>query len=232
MNQTETLSPASVPEAVSRAYNARLQLNVGREDIAFIAGIYTHIDIQQNYSLDFSALEKVYHIVNEVAHGNGEYLSQRAQNATERLLKNQLLIRVDGGGMSHQPLYDMTQLGKAIVNFMTNHEKLTRQNLTIITSRIIGFLAEIRKSLESSGSERFWEEKVLMPLGCIVGELLEAIEKRQKGLDIEQSEVRAQIGKLLEKDWLEALEACEALLGTTSDTLQELYRTLLSENTS
>ncbi|MCP4757425.1 MAG: hypothetical protein GY866_41725 [Proteobacteria bacterium] len=73
---------------------------------------------------------------------------------------------------------------------------------------------------------------MLLHPGYTLGELLEALEKRQNGLDIEQSEVRAQIGKLLEKDWLEALEACEALLGTTSDTLQELYRTLLSENTS
>jgi len=65
-----------------------------------------------------------------------------------------------------------------------------------------------------------------------VGELLEAIERRQRGLDLEQNEVRSQISQLLEKNWLEALESCEQLLTTTSNTLQELYRTILSENTA
>ncbi len=222
----------NLPEAVSRAYNSNLQLNLNSEDIAFVAGIFTYIEIQQNFSLRFSDLEKIYNIVNEVTQGKQDSLSQRTLNAVERQLKNQLLIRVDGGGMSSTPTYDMTRLGKAIVSFLTNNEKLTRQNLTIITTRITGILADIRQALESSGSDRFWEDNVQMPLRHVVSELLEAIEKRQRGLDLEQNEVRKQISELLEKDWLAALESCEALLQTTSDTLQELYRTLLSENTA
>ncbi|MBU3914363.1 hypothetical protein KKA14_02425 [bacterium] len=235
MEQTilsKSSSVLNLPEAISKAYNSNLQLNLNREDIAFIAGIFTYIEIQQNFSLRFSDLEKIYTIVNEIAHGNQDSLSQRTQNAVERQLKSQLLIRVDGGGMSSTPNYDMTRLGKAIVSFLTNNEKLTRQNLTIITTRITGILAEIRKSLESSGSDKFWEDNVQMPLRHVVSELLEAIEKRQRGLDLEQNEVRKQISELLEKDWLAALESCESLLQTTSDTLQELYRTLLSENTA
>lgn len=222
----------NVPEAVSQAYNAGLQLNLNREDIAFIAGIYTYVDISRNNSLESGDLDKVYTIVNEVSHGNQDSISQRCQSAVERLLKNQLLIRIDGGGISHRPIYDITQLGKAIVGFLSTHQKLTRQNLTIITSRIIGFLAEIRMSLETSGTGRFWEEKVQIPLDCIVGELLGAIENRQRGLDLEQKKVREQISNLLEKSWMNALESCKTLLETTSETLQELYRTLLAENTT
>lgn len=232
MGTADSTTPTSVPEAVSRAYHSGTEINISREDLAFIAGIHTYIDIQQVYALQSTDLEKIYQIVTDVTRSNPDSISQRVISATERLHKNQLLIRIDGGGMSQRPLYDMTQLGKSIVSFLNEKEKLTRQNLTIITSRIISFLSEIRKSLETSGSESFWIEKVQLPLQCIVGELLEAIEKRQRGLDLEQNEVRGQISQLLEKNWLEALESCEQLLTTTSDTLQELYRTILSENTA
>jgi chromosome partition protein MukF len=232
MAPAELAAPTSVPEAVSRAYRSGLEINISREDMAFIAGIYTYIDIQQVYSLESSDLEKVYQIVTDITRSNPDSISQRVISATERLHKNQLLIRIDGGGLSGRPLYDMTQLGKSIVTFLNETEKLTRQSLTIITSRIVSFLSDIRKALESSGSETFWTEKVQIPLEVIVGELLEAIEKRQRGLDLEQNEVRSQISDLLEQDWLQALESCEQLLTTTSDTLQELYRTILSENTA
>ena len=230
--QPDHQSPSSVPEAVSRAFQSGMKLHLNSEDIAFIAGIQTYINVEHSFSLEFSDLEKIFYIVTEVARSSQDNLSQRTHNAVERLLKNQMIIRVDGGGISHRPVYDITQLGKAIVAFMTSNEKLTRQNLTIISSRIISVLADIRRSLTNSGTQNFWEEKVLMPLGVVVSELLEAIEKRQKGLDIEQQEVRAEISELLEKKWMEALEACESLLSTTSGTLQELYRTLLSENST
>ncbi|MCP4715337.1 MAG: hypothetical protein GY868_09485 [Deltaproteobacteria bacterium] len=199
MRSADSATPASVPEAVSRTYNSGIEINISREDMAFIAGIHTYIDIQQAYSLESSDLEKVYQIVTDVTRSNFDSISQRVISATERLHKNQLLIRIDGGGMSGRPLYDMTQLGKSIVKFLNETEKLTRQSLTIITSRIVSFLSDIRKALETSGSEAFWTEKVQIPLEVVVTELLEAIEKRQRGLDLEQNDVRSQISELLEK---------------------------------
>lgn len=230
MGSADATTPASVPEAVSRAYQSGMELNVSREDMAFVAGIHTYIDIQQAWSLETADLEKIYGIVTDITHSNPESVPQRVISAIERLHKNQILMRIDGGGLSGRPLYDLTQLGKAIVKFLNETEKLTRQSLTIITSRIVSFLSEIRRALKTSGTDDFWREKVQVPLEVIVGELLEAIEKRQRGLDLEQNDVRAQISELLEKDWLEALESCEQLLTATSDTLQELYRTILSEN--
>lgn len=231
-NNPDISASVTVPEAISQAFQTGMQLNLNREDIAFIAGLVTYLEVQQNHSLVMTDLETVYEIVNEVAQGNQESISQRSQGAVERLLKNRLLLRVDGGGISQLPHYDVTRLGKAIVDFLLDNEKLTRQNLAIITTQIIGVLAEIRAAMKSSGSDRFWEEQVQLPLKHVVGELLEALEKRQRGLDQEQEDVRAQIGSLLEKEWLEALETCENLLETTSQTLQELYRTLLAENTA
>ncbi len=222
----------SVPDAISKAYHSDFRLNINPLDTAFLAGIHTFAEIRQTFSLKFSELEQVYSIVDELAEGNPESLRQRTHRAIERLIKNNLLIRVDSGGLSQQPLFDVSPLGESILAYLSADHKLTRQNLTIITSRILALLSDIRKSLLSSGSEQFWEESVIQPLKHVMMELLNAIEKRQRGLDLEQEEVRTQISDLLEKSWLEALEACEVLLETTGQTLQELYRTLLSENTA
>jgi chromosome condensin MukBEF complex kleisin-like MukF subunit len=221
-----------VQEAVAQAFRSGMQLHVNREDMAFVAGIATDLEIRQGFSLDQAALEKVYAIVNELTCGNEETVSQRAARSVERLVKNRLLIRVDGGGLSYRPQYDLTQLGKAVVRFLAQNETLTRQNLTVITARIVAILADIRQALASSGTDRFWDERVRLPLSTVVGELLEAIDKRRRGLDQAQNEVRSDIGRLLEKNWLEALKACEELLKTTSDALQELYHTILAENTA
>jgi len=200
MNSDSSL-PGSVPEAVVRAYRSGLQLHLNREDMAFVAGIAVELDIRQCFALDPAELEKVFAIVNEVTRGAEETISRRTARAIERLVKNRLLIRVDGGGLSYRPRYDLTQLGQAVVRFLSESDRLTRQNLTLITSRIVAFLADIRQALATSGSDGFWEDGVRLPLATSVGDLLEAVEKRRRGLDQEQNEVRVEIGRLLEKNW-------------------------------
>ncbi len=235
MSESDTnpfVEDQSVPIAVTRAFQIDFKLNINRLDTAFLAGVHTFAEIRQTFSLKFSELEQVYSIVDELAEGNPESLKQRTHRAIDRLIKNSLLIRVDSGGLSQQPLFDVSPLGESILSYLSADDKLTKQNLTIITSRILSLLSDIRMSLDTSGSARFWEESVIQPLKHVVVELLNAIEKRQRGLDLEQEEVRTEISDLLEKSWLEALEACESLLETTGQTLQELYRTLLSENTA
>lgn len=222
----------SVPDAVLKAYQSGFKLSINRLDTAFITGINTYLDIQQHVSLRYQDLEAIYNLVNDLTDVPGESLPQRTQRAIERLVKNRLLIRVDGGGIAHQAVFDISSLAKAIVGFVNQNNQLTRQNLTIITSRIISILAEIRRSIASSGTQDFWDEMVMMPLKHVIIELLDAIEKRQRGLDAEQEEIRGQITELLEKNWLDALESCETLLEVTSTTLQELYRTLLAENST
>ena len=55
------------------------------------------------------------------------------------------------------------------------------------------------------------------------------IDRRQRGMDVQQQETRERIGQLLEAQWFDAIEQCEALLRDTSATLRELNRTLMSE---
>lgn len=230
--QPEDQFSESVPDAVNRVFQSGFKLNINPIDSAFLAGLQTFAEIEQTFSLSYGDLEWVFGIVGSTTGSQTESLPQHVQRAVDRLIRNQLLIRVDSGGLTQQSQYDISSLGKAILNYLNQTETLTKQNLAVITSRILNLLSEIRKAIHSSGSEQFWEESVIQPLKHVVVELLDAIEKRQRGLDQEQEEVRAEIGHLLEKSWLDALSNCESLLDTTGKTLQELYRTLLSENTA
>ena len=59
---------------------------------------------------------------------------------------------------------------------------------------------------------------------------LDGIERRQRGLDLQQEDFRAEIRRLLEADWFAALERCQSLLDATSATLQELNQVLLRDS--
>ena len=69
----------------------------------------------------------------------------------------------------------------------------------------------------------------MAPLRITVGDLVGGIERRQRGLDSQQEEVQAEIAKLLQADWFGAVERCQSLLDTTTNTLRELNEVLLRD---
>jgi chromosome partition protein MukF len=62
-----------------------------------------------------------------------------------------------------------------------------------------------------------------------VGDLVAGIERRQRGLDAQQEQVRKQIGELLGTDWFAAIDQCQQLLDDTTTTLSELNSVLLHD---
>jgi chromosome partition protein MukF len=62
-----------------------------------------------------------------------------------------------------------------------------------------------------------------------VADLVSGIERRQRGLDAQQEEVRAEIAKLLQADWFSAVDQCQSLLDATTRTLCELNEILLRD---
>lgn len=67
------------------------------------------------------------------------------------------------------------------------------------------------------------------PLCLTVKGLMEAIDRRRQGMDVQQEEIRERIGRMLEESWLEAVRSWKELLVTTSGALQELHRALMHE---
>ena len=74
MRQIESAKPQSlsIADADSYAYNADMLLNVSREDIVFVTGIHTSLEIDRTYSMTYSDLENIFDIVSEVSSGNRE----------------------------------------------------------------------------------------------------------------------------------------------------------------
>lgn len=74
-----------------------------------------------------------------------------------------------------------------------------------------------------------WRSGVITPLRITVSDLLRGIERRQKGLDDQQSQVQTKISGLLQSDWFDAIDRCQSLLDTTTQTLRELNEILLRD---
>lgn len=59
---------------------------------------------------------------------------------------------------------------------------------------------------------------------------MEGIERRQRGLDLQQEQFQKDVSALLGADWFGAVESCQGLLESTSATLRDLNHVLLSES--
>jgi hypothetical protein len=140
-----------------------------------------------------------------------------------------MLARVDGAGIVRSGEYTLTRLAAAVVEYFLADEALTRESLTLLTGTLRAQLAEILAAARRADTEDAWREQVVAPLRITVGDLVGGIERRQRGLDSQQEEVQAEIAKLLQADWFGAVERCQSLLDTTTNTLRELNEVLLRD---
>lgn len=154
---------------------------------------------------------------------------KRATHAIQDLRTQRLLGRVDGAGLVRAGEYALTRLGTAVVDFFLEDEALTRESLTVLTTALLSQLAEVlAASREAQGADA-WRARVGVPLRVTVRDLVAGIERRQRGMDAQQEQIRATIGGQLGRDWFGAVETCEALLDETARTLRELHEVLLRD---
>jgi chromosome partition protein MukF len=90
-------------------------------------------------------------------------------------------------------------------------------------------LAQVITDARRCDTQEAFQERVAAPLRLTVRELLNGIERRQRGLDLQQEEFQTHVSTLLTADWFGALEGCQELLDTTAATLRELNEVLLRD---
>ncbi len=222
----ETLN---VADSIAKTWFMDFTLHLDREDAAFLAGIHTWLAINPDPTLDEEQLRKIYRIVSEVSQSDPSSTAQRATSAIARLREQRLMVRTDTAGIIRGGEYSLSRMGNAIAEFFGEQEGLTRQSLEIIMAQIRAGLGQIKAAAETGGDRGHWESLVSGPLKLTVADLIEGIERRQQGLDVQQEDIRERIGAMLEESWFSAVESCEKLLGTTSEALQELHRVLMHE---
>ncbi len=175
------------------------------EDAAFLAGIHTWLSINPDPTLDEDQLRNIYRIVSEVAHGDPSTVMQRATSAIARLREQRLMVRTDTAGIVRGGDYSLSRMGNAIAEWFDEQEGLTRQSLEVRMTRIRADLGEIKLAAEEGGDREHWETRVNSPLRLTVAGLIEMIDRRQQGMDVQQEEIRERIGLMLEESWVEAI---------------------------
>ena len=202
MTDTETpLDPSRVIASLARD-KVNVSLNTG--DLCFLAGLYLKADKAALASFEEDALIDMFEQICDVVEPGAENPRKRATHAIQRLREQRMLARVDGAGIVRAGEYALTRLAAAVVEDFLADEALTRESLTLLTGTLRAQLAEILASAKKAQGDEVWRTTVAGPLRVTVGDLVAGIERRQRGLDAQQEEVRAEITKILSADWFNA----------------------------
>jgi chromosome partition protein MukF len=201
-------------------------------DLGFLIALCLRGRAAQLTAFGESRLLEVFEQVCEVLEPQAEQRAKRATHAIAKLRQQRMLVRVDGHGVVRSGEYALSRLASGIVEFFLDEDVLTSTSLSLLTGSLQASLANVREAatLAADGGEEAWAEGVVGPLRVTVAELVAGIERRQRGLDLQQEQFQSEIRRLLEADWFEAIERCQSLLEATSQTLRELNEILLRDS--
>ena len=220
----------------------RLSLELGTVDICFLVALYVRAEGANLTSFTETQLEDVFAQASAVAQPSEGQVRRRATHAIQRLRDQRMLARVDGQGVVRTGEYALSRLATGIVEFFLEEDVLTRESLVLLTGSLRAALAGVLEAARAAAdpaqpaqasaqaTTEAWQTGVTGPLRVTVSELIAGIERRQRGLDLQQESFQAEIRKLLEADWFGAIERCQVLLESTSATLRELNEVLLHDS--
>ena len=198
-------------------------------DLCFLAALHLRATSLATPSFQEDQLVDVFEQVVAVIEAAVEQPAKRATHAIRRLREQRLLTRIDGRGIVRAGEFALTRLAIGIVEFFLEEESLTRENLTLLARTLLTSLSDVAHAAERAATSEDWRAGVAAPLSIIVGDLAKGIERRQRGFDLQQSEVQREIASLLQAEWFGAVEKSQALLETTSAVLRDLQEVLMRD---
>jgi chromosome partition protein MukF len=224
-------SPARSNEQIlSLIAEQKLSLELSTLELGFLVALHLQAQGEMLTSFNEAQLEDVFVQASHVLAPDVDQRRRRATHAIKRLREQRLLARVDGQGVVRTGEYALSRLALGIVEFFLEDEVLTRDSLIVLTSSLRVSLGSVRQAAREAADAAAWQSAVTAPLRVTIAELVAGIERRQRGLDLQQESLRAEIRRLLEADWFAALSSCQSVLESTSATLQELNHVLLRDS--
>ena len=224
------MSTRTDPErALAVIAERRLALELGTLDICFLVALYVRGESAGLTAFTEAQLEDVFAQAAAVAQPGADQLRRRATLAIQRLRDQRMLARVDGQGVVRTGEFALSRLATWIVQFFLEEDVLTRETLGVLTHGLQGALTGVREAAREVREPAVWQDRVVAPLQVTISELVAGIERRQRGLDLQQEDFQAEIRRLLEADWFGAIDRCQGLLESTSATLRELNEVLLRD---
>lgn len=238
---TTSKSPRNPERVLAGVVERKLSLELGTLDVCFLVALYVRGEAANLTSFTEAQLEDVFAHAAAVAQPEGEQVRRRATAAIQRLREQRLLARVDGQGVVRTGEFALSRLATGIVEFYLEDDVLTRESLALLTSGLVAAITSVRDAARAvtspapalappaASAPAVWQDRVVGPLRVTITELVAGIERRQRGLDLQQEDFQAEIRRLLEADWFGALDRCQGLLESTSATLHELNQVLLRD---
>ena len=228
-------SPARTNEQIlSLIAEQKLSLELSTLELGFLVALHLQAQGEMLTSFTEEQLEDVFVQASHLLAPDVDQRRRRATHAIKRLREQRLLARVDGQGVVRTGEYALSRLALGIVEFFLEDEVLTRDSLIVLTSSLRVSLTSVRQAardaVASEAAVQVWQAGVTAPLRVTIAELVAGIERRQRGLDLQQETLRSEIRRLLEADWFAALSSCQTVLESTSATLQELNHVLLRDS--
>jgi len=216
------------PEQVLAAFfEKRPSIELSTLDLCFVVTLQLKANEHALPSFREEQLVDAFEHVCRVVAPGSEQVSARATHTIRRLREQRLLTRVDGAGVARAGEFALSRLAGAIVDFFIEDEVLTRDSLELLARTLLVSLNDVLERARRAKRPQDWQAGVVGPLRITASDLLLGIERRQRGLDVQQEQFQKEIAHLLESDWFSAIERCQQLLDDTAATLQQLNELLL-----
>jgi chromosome partition protein MukF len=216
------------PELTLAAFfEKRPTLELGTLDLCFVVTLQLEAHEHALPSFREEQLVDTFERVCAIVAPGTEQVAARATHTIRRLREQRLLTRVDGAGVARSGEFALSRLASAIVDFYIEDEVLTRDSLDLLARTLLVSLTEVLERARRARRPQDWQAGVIGPLRITASDLILGIERRQRGLDIQQEQFQREIGALLETDWFNAIDRCQSLLDDTAATLQQLNELLL-----
>jgi len=205
-------------------------LELGSTDLCFIAFLHLRGQDGQTTEFDEDQLGEAFAQTCRSLGLTADNLRGRTTHVIRRLRAQHMLVRVDGAGVTAAGRFALSRLASSIAEFFIEEDVLTRENLTLLTGTLLAKLTDVRDAASRARSSRDWKHEVEGPLRVTVCDLVRGIERRQRGLDIQQESFQSEIARLLSANWFDAIEHCQNLLESSASTLRELGAILLRDS--
>jgi chromosome partition protein MukF len=216
------------PEQTLAAFiQKRPSLELSTLDLCFVVTLQLEAQEHALPSFREEQLVDTFERVCAIVAPGTELVAARATHTIRRLRDQRLLTRVDGAGVARAGEFALSRLASAIVDSFIEDEVLTRDSLDLLARTLLVSLNEVLDRARRAKRPQDWQAGVVGPLRITASDLILGVERRQRGLDVQQEQFQREIASLIETDWFNAIDRCQQLLDETASTLQQLNELLL-----
>lgn len=225
-DETQHVAQQPIEELVGWIQQHDFSLHLSTERLAFLIALAVLSNERFDEEMGEGELHDAFVFVTKMFEETGEASTFRANNAINEMVSQRLLSRFTSEVTEGASIYRLSPLAIGITDYYVRHREFSKLKLSIQLAIVADEMAKAIEAAQKGGTADHWKKNVYGVLKYSVSEIFDQIDLNQRVMDEQQQLVKEQIAELLNKDWRDAINNCEALLTETSTTLKELQDTL------